>query len=69
VIFEGRFPYSLHVRAVGTVSEAEAAQVDRIASGIDVSQGHQILSVGADVGNVMVDRALIALRGPLQRRT
>lgn len=57
----------LYEHCVAAVRDRIAAQIQRINPIRDISQGHQILAVIADVRDIVVDRCSIPLDRPLQR--
>jgi len=57
----------LHVEDVIPRSETVTAKVEGAMAGPQRLQGHEILSVGADVNHVMINRVLVAADAPIQR--
>lgn len=56
----------MDIKSVLSVRNWIAAQVQRTGSSVEISQGHEILTVHADIGYVVIDSAGVAFDTPLQ---
>lgn len=68
-ICHARFSDGLYVHRVVAVRNTDTAEAVRGDVRIQAGQWHQVLTVHADVNDIMIDRAAIALHSPLQRIT
>ena len=62
-----RAAHRLHVEDIIPRSETVAAKVDGTMARPQRLQRHEILSVGADVNDVMINGVLVAADAPIQR--
>ncbi len=67
MIQHARLAYRLHEQFVTARWYREAAQIERRVSGLEISaQGHQVLAIGTDIGDVVIECA-VSVHLPLQR--
>jgi hypothetical protein len=66
LIAHARLPHDLYVQRVAAIRDRIAAQVHRIQARTHTSHGHQILTIPADVRDVVIHRVYVALDRPLQ---
>jgi hypothetical protein len=56
----------LDEQIVAAIWNRESAKIQRVDSGRDIRDRHQVLTIGADIDRVVVDGALAAANTPLQ---
>jgi hypothetical protein len=66
VIGQRRFPDGLYVQLVSSWGQRVTAKVHGMLAGSDAAELHQILAVGADVGDIVIDGGFLAAHPPLQ---
>lgn len=64
---QARLPHRLHKERVASIGNRIATQVQGLRARVHICKRHQVLTVGADVRNIMVNCAAISIDCPLQR--